>query len=159
MSCYFQVSFLGAFTKLRKATISFKSICLSFTQHSTRLQLDELWWKFILRCLIVIWRGKKSLFRDKNFRHFIGRPTCKHVYDDISRNYSWGEKNFRSKFYRKSKTAFHVQYVSENCAAYEIVTKNTAESRRPKMIEHTSDMVPERFKLHLNTLTNLGKIA
>ena len=40
-------------------------------------------------------------------------------------------------------------FVSENLSAYEILTKNTAESRRPQMIEYTNDMVPDRFSLYI----------
>jgi hypothetical protein len=41
-------SFLGAFAKLRKAIISFMSVCLSFRRHgTTRLPVDRFWLNLI----------------------------------------------------------------------------------------------------------------
>jgi hypothetical protein len=40
-------------------------------------------------------------------------------------------------------------FVSENLTAYEIITKHTAESSRPQMIELKNNMVPDRFTLYI----------
>ena len=47
---HYRILFLGAFAKLRKATISFvMSVCLSVCPHrSTRLPLDGFWWNLML---------------------------------------------------------------------------------------------------------------
>ena len=67
---------LGAFAKLRKATISFvMSVCLSVCPHATRLPLDGFPWNLIFQYLSKIsGEIKVSLKPDKNSGHFAWRP-------------------------------------------------------------------------------------
>jgi hypothetical protein len=89
---------LGAFAKLRKATISFvMSVGLSVRPHgTTRLPLDDLYeilyWRIIRKYIEKI---KVSLTSDNNNVLFTRR--YKYIYDNISLISSLNEILFRTK--------------------------------------------------------------
>ena len=97
--------FFGAFAKLRKATISFKSIRPSICVEQTGFHWTDcrgIAYLMIFRnCVENIQVSLKS--GDKN-GYFTLRPT--NIYDHIWRNSSYNEKCFRQKSLRKSDTQF-----------------------------------------------------
>jgi hypothetical protein len=86
----FALQFLGAFAKLREATISFLlSVCMSSCPHgTTRLPLDgfslNLVFEYFFRKSVENIQG--SLKSDKNIRYFTRRPV--YIYDNMSMNSS-----------------------------------------------------------------------
>jgi hypothetical protein len=57
-----------------------------------------------------------------------------HIYDNISLNYSYEEKYFKSKVLRKSKYAFYIQHLffKKNRAVYELISTNMVEPEKPQ---------------------------
>ena len=92
---------LGAFTKLRKATISFVM--------SVRLPLDGFLWNLIFEYFQKhVEESEVSLKSDTHNRYFTLRST--YIFDHISLSASQNEKCFRQNLYRKSKHTFYVKY-------------------------------------------------
>jgi len=123
--------FLGAFAKLRKATIGFvMSVCSSVARVTTRLPLDGFSWKFILEyfskiywensSLIKIWQEKTSTLHSNQYTFLV-----------ISRSVLLRMKNVSDKSYRETRYThfmFNDFFFSfENRAVYEITWKNIVE--------------------------------
>jgi len=114
---------------LRKVTISFV-MSVRPSAGTTRLPLDGFSWNFIFDDFSKICRENQiSLKSSKNKEYFTWRP----IY--IFCSFLLRMKNVLNKFVEKfeirilcSKTFFF-----RNCAAYEIICKNTVERGRPQM--------------------------
>jgi len=73
-----------------------------------------------------------TLKSDKNNRHITWRPI--YIFDHISLIYSYNEKCFRQKLYKKSKHTFCVQWLFfENRTVYEIMWKHILERGSQQM--------------------------
>ena len=103
--CYYHC-FLGAFTKLRKATISFvMSVGLPVSAHGTpQVPPDRFTWN-------LIWDSSKICRANASFVKILQELPLLYiqiyyVYEGISLNSSRNEKCFRKKWWRKSEHAF-----------------------------------------------------
>jgi hypothetical protein len=98
--------FLGAFAKLRRATISLRHVCPSVRMEhlgSHRPDFHEICYCSIFRKSVQ--KIKVLLKSDKNYGYFTWKPV--HISDHISLSSSWNEKRFERTFYRNSK---HIWY-------------------------------------------------
>ena len=117
--------FVGAFTKLRKANISFvMSVCPTVRME----QLGSHWTDFReIWCLSIFRKSVKkiqvSLKSDKNNGRFTWTPI--YIFDHISLSFSQNRKRFRQKAKRKSNTRFMLYngFFFENRTVYEIMWK------------------------------------
>ena len=100
-------SFLGAFTKLRTATIS--SVMSVRRQGRTRLQMDGFTSNLIFEYFSKICQENSSFINIWNKIKGYFTWTTTYIYDSISLNFSWNEKYFGRKLYRESKHTFCVQ--------------------------------------------------
>jgi len=99
--------FLGAFAKLRKATISFVlSFCLSVLPHgTTQLPLDGLSWNwYFSNFRESVEKIQVSLKSDKN-NGYCTRILV-YIFNNITLNSFWNEKMFRANIAEKIKTHF-----------------------------------------------------
>jgi hypothetical protein len=133
--CGQNVEFLGAFAKLRKATISF----VISVRPSVRMErLGSPWTDFREVWYLRIFRksaeqiqvslisdknnGYFTLISDKNNGYFTLRPV--YIYDNTSLNCSQNENCFRQKLERKSKhTSCSIIFFSKSRPVYEIIRK------------------------------------
>jgi hypothetical protein len=113
---------LGAFAKLRKATISsVMSVCPSAWNNSA--PNGWIFMKFYIWALPVE-KIQVSLKSDKNNRHFTW--SSMYVCDNVSLKSSYNEKCFRQRC-RESQNTFYVQYFfPDSRAVYEIMWRNYA---------------------------------
>ena len=124
---------LGAFVKLRKATVSFVMSVCPFVRME---QLGSHWTDFHEILFLSIFRksvekNQVSLKSDPNNWYFTWRPM--YIHDSISLVSSWNEKCFGQNLWRKSKRPFYVQFSPpENRFVHEI-WKNIVQTGRPQM--------------------------
>jgi hypothetical protein len=90
---------LGAWAKLRKATVSFAMSAVR--QHRTGIPLDRFSWNLMCIFRKSVEKTQVSLKSDKKNGYFTWRRF--YVYDNNSLNSSWNEKCFTQNFHRKSK--------------------------------------------------------
>jgi hypothetical protein len=127
--------FLGAFAKLRKATIRF---VMSVHPSVLMEQLGSHWKDFHEILYLRIFRKsvekiQVSIKSHKNSLYFTWRPI--YIFYQISLNSSENDKHFRKTLWRKLR---HILYSvnspppHENPAVYDIIWKNTVECGRPQ---------------------------
>jgi len=126
------IPFLGVYTNLQKATISF---VMSVCPHGTRLQLDGLL-ENISECFFfsTICRENSSFIRIwQEQQHSTRRPI--YTFDHISVSSSYNVKCFRksSTEYQNAHFVFCNFFFPENRAVYEAMWKNTVQPDGPQM--------------------------
>jgi len=121
----FLFSFLGAFEKLRKATISFiMYVCLSSWSNS--IPTGRIFMKFDILIFENLTRITGTLHEDQ-YTFFI-----------ISRSFLLWMRNVLEQSCRENQNThfmFGNVFFFENCAVYEIVWKNIVERGRPQMTD------------------------
>ena len=135
-----RLSFLGAFEKLRKTTISFDmSVCLSLcfrppawnnSAPTGRILMNFDIWIFFRKFFEYF---QVSLKYDKNCGYITWRPVC--VYDKISLNPAWNEKCFRQSYREHQNTYFMFSsfFFFENCVIYNSEKWATDDNIIPRM--------------------------
>jgi hypothetical protein len=125
--------FLGAFAKLRKATISF-IMSVSLSVHMEKMcfhctAVHEIWYLITLRKSVE--KIRVTLEYDKNNRYLTWRHI--YVFFIISRSFLLRKRNISDKFVEEIKTHIlcAITFSSESRADYVILWKNMVESDRP----------------------------
>ena len=121
--------FLGAFTKLRKATISFVMSVRMEQLGSHWADFHEIWYLRIFRKSVA--KIQVSLKSDKNKGYFTWRPT--YIFLSYLAHFFLEWEMFQTKVVEKIKTHFMFSiFFFENRAVYEIMWENTVQRGRPK---------------------------
>jgi hypothetical protein len=127
--------FLGAFAKLRKATISFvMSICPSVCPHGTTwLPLDRFSWNLIFDYFSKNYRRSSSLIKIGQKLRALCVKTTRHFWSYLAQFFLELE-TFETRVVEEMKTHILCSVtIVENRAFYEIMWRNIVEPDRPKM--------------------------
>jgi hypothetical protein len=149
--------FLGAFAKVRRATISF---VMSVRPHGrTRLPLDGFLWNTFEFFRKSAKKIQASLISDKNNWHFTLRRF--HIYNNTSLNCFWNVSDRICRGNQHTHWTFNTFFFLKNRAVYGIISKNVLERDRTLMtIQYSSCTSSARWtRLHARTPTHSGTHA